>query len=63
MKKIVVTALAVVTLALTLCSCAKVECDMCGKKVSKNNAEVGELLGQEYAICNDCIDELGSLFG
>lgn len=55
MKKIIVTLLAIATLALTLCSCAKVKCMICGKEVPKSDAQVEELFGEEIAVCNDCM--------
>ena len=63
MKKIIVTLLAIATLALTLCSCATVECMVCHKKVSKDDAIVSSIGGEEYAVCNDCAGSLGGLLG
>ena len=64
MKRIVTLALALVmllTLAVTFCSCEKVECVTCGEEVAKMKAEKGELFGEEYYMCPDCVGDLEDL--
>lgn len=63
MKKIIVAAIAIAMLALTLCACGKVTCMTCGNEVSKSDAQVEEVFGEEIAICNDCLDLANSFLG
>ena len=60
MKRIVTLALALVmllTFAVTFCSCEKVKCLTCGDEIAKMKAEKGELFGEEYYMCPDCVDQ------
>lgn len=59
MKKIILTVLAVATLALTLCSCAK--CDICDESVPFFSAKTEEVFGEEVCVCNDCLEDLEDL--
>jgi len=60
MKKILFTMLLVATLVLTLTSCGKFTCDLCGKEKSgKRYTE--EVLGQEVTYCKECHDSLEDL--
>lgn len=60
MKKILFTMLLVATLVLTLTSCGKFTCALCGEEKSgKRYTE--EVLGQEVTYCKECHDSLEDL--
>ena len=50
------------TAALTLCSCEKAECDLCGKEKFVSNMTVEDFLGSKIYYCDDCRDEFEELF-
>ena len=68
MKKVISLILAAImlfTLAVTLCSCEKVECDLCGNEDYKNKMTVEEVFGEKIYYCKDCkedLEALGDLF-
>ena len=68
MKKVislVLAAIMLLTLAVSLCSCEKVECDLCGEEKFKNQMTVEEVFGEEIYYCKDCqedLEALGDLF-
>ena len=55
---IVVMLLLVTVLSLTACG-SKKECDICGEVKSGKTTEI---LGEKVFICNDCRDEMNSIF-
>jgi hypothetical protein len=62
MISLVLAVLMVLTASLSLVSCKKGECDLCGEEARLKKAEV---LGKECHICGECaenLDALGELF-
>ena len=68
MKKavsIILAAIMLFTLAISLCSCEKAECDLCGEEKLVSKMTVEEVFGEKYYYCDDCqedLEELGDLF-
>ena len=60
MKKIVLSIFTLVALTLTLTSCGKFTCDLCGDEKSGKKHEE-EVLGESVVICDDCYEDLDDL--
>lgn len=64
MKRIISIALIavmIVTLAVSLCSCEKEECWICGEEKFAMFMEEDELFGQKFYTCKDCQKDLEEL--
>ena len=64
MKKVISLILAAImlfTLAVTLCSCEKVECDLCGDEDYKHKMTADEVFGHEVFYCKECWEDLNAL--
>ena len=62
MKKRISILLMLSMLSMTLTACGKFTCDLCGEEKSGKSYE-STVLGEEVVICDDCYQELQSLFG
>ena len=65
MKKVVsiiLAAIMILTLAVSLCSCEKAECDLCGEEKLVSKMTVEEVFGEKIYYCNDCKEDLEDLF-
>ena len=60
MKKIVISMLLILSLAVMLASCGSITCDICKqeKSGSKNEATIGS---KTYVYCEDCNDKIEEL--
>ena len=57
MKKIfrsLMGVIAVITVALSVCSCGTVQCGWCNEECSKLKSHQATVLGQEIDLCDDC---------
>lgn len=60
MKKMISAILITAALLLSLTSCGKFTCELCGKETREKKNEV-EFVGQKMTVCADCVEDINEL--